>query len=261
LVSRNLIRNLLTLAPCLLRFLLISRLLLGELNLASTVPEVLEGLNWKPAHLSASLLVCCCCVSGSSVPNPSELFKICVANAREAAPYAPLLFGLLVQKSKAFISQASYFDAFAPLVQSDREEVRAAAVFALGCVRDARAIEPLVGMIVDPADLVSSEAVVALALAIRVDLSQLVLPDGLIQKMRQNLVKQGERSEGFRKCYEPVKDALERFMARMEGRQVVEQAGTIVRSLPCGRLPALLRHSIRAPGLVERFAGNIFNVN
>jgi hypothetical protein len=260
LVNRNLVRALLPIQGSLLRSLIIARLLVDEPPLPQFVPEILQSLplNDSPA-LDQSLLVYCCCAGGSFLPNTSDMLRICAENALRGAPYSMVLFGLLVQKSQAFMTHSSYFESFVPLLKDGREDVRAAAVFGLGFVRDPRAIAPLIDLIMDESDLVSSEAVIALALAIRIDLSKLGLPDGMIAQLRDGIGEKVGKSAIFAKNYDSVKEAIERFMARMEGRPEEPQAA-VVRGLPAGRLIALLRQSIRSPGLIQRFDGNIFQI-
>jgi hypothetical protein len=143
-----------------------------------------------------------------------------------------------------------------PLLADDREDVRAAAVFALGYARDSRAIEPLIDAIGDPSDLVRSEAVVALSLAIRCDLTTAKLTEGVAQRLRTKLESAIGVGQHFDGCYETVKASLQAFMDRMEGKPGME---VVVKTRPAGRLLTLFRHSVRGSHLKERFEGNIFD--
>jgi hypothetical protein len=86
--------------------------------------------------LSAGMLALCCVIANQWVPSFNRLKDLCVQHCFQCAPYASLLFGLVLDKAGSLLVIQSFHDKFQPLLQSERSDVRLATAFCFGCCRN-----------------------------------------------------------------------------------------------------------------------------
>lgn len=228
--------------------------------------NILQELSKVVLHLEArermaGFMTMCCCLCTAVIPNQSQFLKLCVDFADAAAPYSAIMFGLIVQRSTAFMANDAYCAAFLPLLSSPREEIRASGVFALGFTRDLKAIPPLISALSDSSELVVSEAIIGLSMALRFDTEKNSLEEAIVDSLEDHLKRIPENaSEIVRKTYEATKGGFDQFFMKIRGGTGSPTKFDSFRSVPTSRLPALLRQSVRARGLKERYYANIFSL-
>jgi hypothetical protein len=245
-------------------FLLLARLVMGEVdefsvaNIQTDLFGAVPGTD--PPVLKAICAAACVGLRESAVPPTirDAFMQLARERAADAAPFSALLFGEVAYRSQLMGSNSLAFDAFAPLVGSKSPDVRAAAAFALGVTRDIRAVPVLGGLLTDASDLVASEAVVALSMALRFDSTRFTLEKGVVDDLRRQIgAIEGRQAKCVRKAFQGHTASFSAFLAKMDGMPVRTQP-RMLKDLPTSTLLSRLRKSILRPGLLERFQERVF---
>lgn len=85
--------------------------------------------------LSSGILLMCCTISVEYVQQYFKLVQFCIDNAEKCAPFSSMLIGLLFANVGSLSNLPLYETTFIPLLKSEREDVRAATVYALSFSR------------------------------------------------------------------------------------------------------------------------------
>lgn len=231
--------------------------------------------------LPAAFLSVSCFLCATQSSNHSLLLQKCKEKAEKGLPCSALLFGLVVQKTTAFETNIEYVRTFSRFLKHEREDVRAACVFALGNTRNVGSIEPLTRSLNDKSDLVVSEALVALSMALRFDMDRIALDELIVSDLRESLKKiENSQKDVVKDVYDVLKPNYEMFFSKFDvkigkapespravhasfsvGGIKLQQPVAQLRQLPTSRLPLLFRQSVRATNLRERYTSNVFNAN
>ena len=242
-------------------YFILSKLMMEYFPDQNMVQEISKMvLELDERERKAGYLTMCCCLLTALIPNQTQFLSLCVEHAERAAPYSALMFGLIVQKSTAFMANEAYCTAFLPLLSSPHEDIRAAGAFALGFTRDLKAIPPLITALGDSSELVVPEALIGLSMALRFDTDKNRLEGDIVDRLEQQLKCVSQSPvEVIRKTYEATKVSFEQFLNKIRG--IASPGGSAsFRAVPASRLPTLLRQSVRAQNLKERYCANIFSL-
>ena len=243
---------------------------------------------------SAYLLALCCAVDGITSSLPTHLISFVIdylkitlqIPSNRISPFAPTLFGLVIQKTPAYIPNSENTELFLKCFQTINDDtdidLKASVVFALGNTRDPRAIEPLSRCLLDPCPLVVTEALFALSLAIRFDTRKVTLEGRVIDQLQNNLLKtKNNQNSEVRDVFSQLFSYFDTFFKKF-GRNFGENSNNqevnnnvvkpnnapamnmfnfkrvgshspAIKAVPTSRLPTILRESVHDYGLAIRF--------
>lgn len=112
--------------------------------------------------LSCGFLLMCCTISIEYLQQYFKLDQICIDNAERCAPFSSILIGLLIANIGSLISLPLYETTFIPLLKSEREDVRAATVYALSFSRLKTTIDPIFELRNDKSPIVRVQVLYAM---------------------------------------------------------------------------------------------------
>ncbi|OHT04388.1 hypothetical protein TRFO_28089 [Tritrichomonas foetus] len=236
-------------------------LILAKLYLAGLPPKPdinkLLGVQSSDV-LSVGMLALCCCIEKAQLTNQVQLLQACAKHANDCAPFSALLFGLIVSKMTLFSVVPIYCDSFIPLLHHEREDIRAAAAFALGFTRDHRGILPLCHAAMDHSDIVASEALISLSMLMRFDPAKI----GLSEETKKAVVDAfsstiSSTREIVLNMARNVQPFIQNFVSFC-GLDLPQSGHSNVKIMPSSKIPALLYKAVPRKGFIERIHSNIF---
>ena len=171
-----------------------------------------------------------------------RLIEVCLSKINECAPFSLLLFGILMDKTSKMAYQDDFTNKVAPLLDNEREDIRASALYALSFSKNPEVVQHIINKIDDNSPIVRLQCLYALLLTYK-----LVKQQYVFEKI-DTLDKDTDRK---------VKEhymAMKPFFAKVKTASVDQQ---ILASNP------IIKHlavSIKQPGFEARFDTNIFDV-
>jgi hypothetical protein len=180
--------------------------------------------------LKCGMLNVCLAISRNWLASFNKLTQCCIDWAGECAPMSGLLLGLLIERGGRMLGLHGFASKFVALCDSPAEDVRATAVFLLGCSGDAEVVKIVDRMSGDQAAIVREQAVYALAAFAKAQIDK--RGTAVFEKLAQD-------------DDETVRKASAAAMSGKEGPNPI-----------LDRLVA----SVRAKGFLGRYRGNIFDV-
>lgn len=208
---------------------------------------------------AAGMLVLCCSYDLVQITNQVEFLQMCADNAVTCAPYSEILFGIVASRMTLMFNNANkYFQIFLPLLQSKREDVRAAACFAIGLTRENEAILPLCKRVLDESPYVSSEALISLSMLIRFEIKDKALLDELKKAIVPAIEHvQNCKDKMLADTLKKVRPFIEKFLSSCGitlPPLVVSNTGP--KMMPGSMIPTLLKNSVSKKGFASRFHTN-----
>lgn len=210
---------------------------------------------------SAAMLILCCCYDIAQPTNQVQFLQMCAQYATTCAPYSEVLFGIVASHMTLMFSDAKkYLDAFLPLLQDHREDVRASACFAIGLTREQSAIMPLCKAVLDDSQYVSSEALISLSMLIRFDIKD----ENLLKELK--IAIQPAISRILNSQNKLLLNTLTRVRPFIEN--FIQDCGITLppapgrtsgpQMMPGSLIPDLLKQSVAHKGFIDRFHTNFF---
>ncbi|KAH0794773.1 WD repeat containing protein mip1 [Histomonas meleagridis] len=251
--------------PSKIHFLTLAKLFLDSTTEVTDLDKIITEIpKLKTSVLTSAMLTLCCSITTRTLPNQTSLLGLCQEYCKKCAPYSLILFGLIVQKSDAFITDKKYAESFIPLLNSNRIDIRISAVFALGYTRDITAIPYLIRELNDSVEIVRCEALCSLAMALRFDMKRIHLDQNVINDLKKQMkVCEDDKSPKFNKLFSQYKQSFLNFIARAENNEngvANQQQVQQQRYLHPSNLVNMMRASVRANNILERYRKNIFDM-
>jgi hypothetical protein len=197
--------------------------------------------------LRAGMLAIACSFSRPCTSSYHRLSMVCVQAADMCAPISFLLFGLLADRTGHFLSMPACSEKFAQFLHGPQSDVRAAAVFALGCNREEGRVHYLVPKLSDPSWLVRYEAMLALAK---------MVSGGVVENVNEIIGALGRLEADSMPI---IATTAAKVIKQINERQadIDDDTGLSI-ELPRSLLLPLLIDSVRKPGFVGAYSGNLF---
>lgn len=196
--------------------------------------------------LKAGMLSICCGLAGEC-DNPFNMLpKICTAKAKECAPFSAILFGLLAERGKT-MDLPAVFLYFIPLLQEDRSDSRATAIYALGYAKSKNSIPKIMEMLNDPAPLVRVQAILAISRIINSGFLDQI--NDFADKLTK--MKDEDQDEEVRNNASIISNQLNKHISEGKSSRIVLQ-------IPENKLVKILYHSVISPHFLQRYTTNVF---
>ena len=97
--------------------------------------------------LSYGMLAVACSIKSNNLASFNKLITTCLDNAAKCAPFSPLLLGLLLERAGKLMNPPSFSDSFFSLLESDREDIRATTVFAIGATKEKKYLKHIIQLL------------------------------------------------------------------------------------------------------------------
>ena len=157
---------------------ILAKLMATEHTLPCDVQTAIAFTSSKDVNvLKAGMMSLCCAIATSPGANFSRLTQICIDHATECAPYSALLLGLLNERAGRLMNLPAFGHSFVPLLDSEREDIRASTAFLLGVTRDPTVVEPLLKALNDPSSIVREQVVLAVINLMKITREKKILDD------------------------------------------------------------------------------------
>ena len=115
-----------------------------------------------PGVISAGMLCVCCSIGTVCFHSFLNLLDLCMEMSESCAPISPILMGLLLENMDSLTPIPAYEARFIDLLQSEREDVRAATVFCLGFSRSTNYFHSVASLVNDASPMVRIQVLFAL---------------------------------------------------------------------------------------------------
>ncbi|OHT17112.1 hypothetical protein TRFO_12625 [Tritrichomonas foetus] len=120
-------------------------------------PQTSFAMSKKVEIVKAGMLNVCLAVAKSSTASYSKLTQVCIDHPIDCAPYSALLLGMLVEKGGRMLALHGFAEKFIPLLDSGKEDCRAAAVYVIGASNDTIAPDAIKKMVNDNSPIVRKQ--------------------------------------------------------------------------------------------------------
>ncbi|KAH0793461.1 regulatory-associated protein of mTOR isoform X1 [Histomonas meleagridis] len=99
--------------------------------------------------IKCGILALCCAITNQFIPSTNRLITLCIEHAIDCAPYSAMLLGQILMKAGRLLGVPSFYKRFLPLLNDERSDIRAAAVYVLGFSKDKTVINYLTKLMDD----------------------------------------------------------------------------------------------------------------
>ena len=212
----------------------------------ATLQSSILASSKKPEIIKAGILNLCVTVAKSTAASYGKLTSICIEHPTDCAPYSAMLLGMLVEKGGRMLGVHGFAEKFQPLLESERDDYRAAAIYVIGTANDQVAIDSIKSMANDKSPIVKSQLAYSAA--------ALVKNTGSRDKGLMDIISVLERdeSDSVKKAAQAARKSLQIGQARqpMQQNQGQQEVNVPV-------IQELLK-SVKEPGFVQRYDSNVF---
>lgn len=191
--------------------------------------------------LSSGIICICCIISVEYNQLYFKLAQLCIDNAEKCAPSSSMLIGLLIANVGSLSNLPSYEPAFIPLLKSEREDIRAATIYALSFSRLKTTIDPIFEMRKDSSPIVRIQVMYAMISFYKNNPDPKFL-DALLEIGKDN-------DQTVQSIFELLKEKIALLKKDHKSSLLI----------PNPILPHFLA-SIKEPGFGNRFNSNIFDI-
>lgn len=201
----------------------------------------------KPEIIKAGILNLCVTVAKSAAASYGKLTSICIEHPVDCAPYSAMLLGMLVEKGGRMLGVHGFAEKFQPLLENERDDYRAAAVYVIGASNDQTAIDSIKLVANDKSPIVKCQLAYTVA--------SLIKSGAARDKSFQDILSSLERDEDSK-----VKHAAQAARKTLQNqvRQAMPQ-NNVQQEVNIPVIQELL-NSVKQPGFVQRYDSNIFAI-
>ena len=214
----------------------------------------------EPEIIMAGMLSACCGIKNLQLQNDRQLLALCAQYSITCAPFSALLFGHIVSHMNFFTPNPQYLDCFIPLLENDRDDIRASACFAISFTRETRAIVPICKRITDPSEFVATEALITLSILLRFDQKSNPLSDEMKTAIIDSLTLVSQTTnDKIKDMFDKIRPSIDNTI-RLIGLELPPQGQVSAFKMnPSSQIPDLLLKKVSDKGFFERVYNNIFS--
>jgi hypothetical protein len=194
--------------------------------------------------LSAGMLSIACALANQNVPMLAKLTRLCIDHAADCAPYSSVLLVLSIARAGKLLTVPHFAPEFLPLLDSPRDDIRAATALLLGTSKDHAVLPPIAALMRDHSPIVREFALFGTVQLLRTQ------PNPEITTMLEAVGE--DDNEKVKRAWTSLKTVIAAITAKAADPLPPDQI--------CGHdemLKALVK-SVKATHFLERMSVNIF---
>lgn len=214
-----------------------------ETNVYSQSQQAIAFSSSKDVNTLKAGMLALTCAMATNASTFNRITSLCIDHAIDCAPFSSLLLGLLIEKAGRLMNLPVFGHKFLPLLEHEREDIRASAVFLLGTTKDQLIVDDLVGCLKDRSPLVRQQALVSLV--------QLMRFAPKIEILDYMMSFEQDENDNVKNCALGLHDTIE---------NVIENKPDSFHEINSSFIISILLQSVKANGFMYRYKNNVFDL-